>query len=76
MIDFENPQAQHKGKVYVGRDVFELLKNRLGILYGSSFRHGEIEVIYDCMLADNGIVTFDPNLAGAFKALQVEEKSR
>lgn len=52
----------HKNTIFVGRGVFEQLKSRLGVIYGSKIICGEIKIVQDQFLGDYNMVTFDPDL--------------
>lgn len=76
MIDFANTthipscESNSKGKIFVGKQVFEDLKAQLGILYGSEFKYQDVLFMRDDYLEPLSMVTLDPDLTKVLEELE------
>lgn len=71
--NFLNSESKGRtNRIFCGISVFNKLKNSCSILYGSSFKINNIEIILQREMEDNSIATDDAKLADVLDLLKKE----
>lgn len=68
----ELTQQEHKNKLFVGTSIFSTLKVKIATCDGFAFLNG-IEIVENKLLDKNQMITFDPEIGEAIKALEAEQ---